>query len=334
MADDLMADDLMAGGVMAANRMDRKQLRHSIIQQIEGPIEEHVWTIDGLQTHLLTMGSGPPLLLLHGSMDCGALSWYPLLSELASRFRLFVPDCPGYGESEKPRGPYTIEFYMNWLDGFLNKAALQSVPVMGTSQGGALALNLALHSPESVSRMLLVNPAGLLKQYSSGVLRLVMRSLLRRLFPSPIFERWLEEYLVYDPSCMNELYASVKSYEEEIAALTEVQSLGSLTRSYYITRALATEQLQQITQPTLLLCGEYDFVFPPKGLRQIIPALPHAQLQVIPDSGHALHLEKPRTLANAVLSFLDATASTEQGASQHLSSPTQRHPTNAALNFA
>jgi len=314
--------------------MERKRLRHSILQQIEGSVAEQSCYVNGLQTHFLTAGSGPPLLLLHGSMDSGALSWYSMLPELASHFRLFVPDCPGYGESEKPSEIYTVTFYMEWLDAFLQKMHLPSVPIIGTSQGGALALNFALHSPQSVSRMMLINPAGLIRQCSSGVLQLVVRSLLRRLFPSRLIERWLEDYLLHDRSCVDELFAKVKSYEEQIAALAEVQSLGALTRSYHITRALADEQLQKITQPTLFLCGEHDPIFPPSVLRKIVPALPHAQLQVIPDTGHALHLEKPRKLTDAILPFLDAAAETGRSTEQRLLSPAQQQQASAALNFA
>jgi pimeloyl-ACP methyl ester carboxylesterase len=92
--------------------MDRVVLRRSIIEQIgnkpvggeeaSGAVAEHKINVNGLETSFLTAGEGPPLVLLHGSIDCGALSWYPLLPLLARNFYLIVPDCPGYGESAKP----------------------------------------------------------------------------------------------------------------------------------------------------------------------------------------------------------------------------------------
>lgn len=284
--------------------MEREMLRRSIIEQIGRTVKEHQINVNGLTTNFLTAGAGKPLLLLHGSIDCGGLSWYPILPTLARNFRVIVPDCPGYGESAKPRAAYDVPFYVQWLDSFLEHIDVEAAPIIGTSQGGAIALNAALHQPKRVSRMVLVNPAGLIRQYSISVLRLVAHSLLQRFAPCGLFERWLEDYLLYDRSCLDELFAQVKRYEQRISALPEVQKLGAYTRSLRITRALPAQQIKTIKQPTLLVCGENDYLFPPKGLQSIVSHFPNAKMEVVPETGHALHIEKPASLLHFALPFL------------------------------
>jgi pimeloyl-ACP methyl ester carboxylesterase len=246
--------------------MDRVVLRRSIIEQIgskqvggeeaRGAVAEHKINVNGLETSFLTAGEGPPLVLLHGSIDCGALSWYSLLPHLARNFYLIVPDCPGYGESAKPRAVYDAAFYIGWLNAFLETLTVGAVPLVGASQGGAIALNFALHYPQRVSHMALINPAGLIKQHAASVLRLVLRSFLHRLIPCTFFERWLEDYILHDRTCVDKRFVQVKRYEQIIAALPEVKKLGPLGRSLRITRALSVEQIRSIGHPMLLLCGE------------------------------------------------------------------------------
>ncbi|MCB0062638.1 MAG: alpha/beta hydrolase [Caldilineaceae bacterium] len=284
--------------------MEREVLRRSILERLGSKVDEHQIEVNGLATHFLTAGKGTPLLLIHGSVDCGALSWYPILPTLARNFHVIVPDCPGYGESAKPHVTYDVPFYVQWLEAFLEAVGVTTAPLVGTSQGGAIALNFALHQPKQISRMVLINPAGLIHQYSVSVLRLVLRSLLQRFAPCRLFERWLEDYMLYDRSCLDDVFALVKRYEQRISALPEVQSLGALTRSLRITRALPVGQVQKIIQPTLLVCGEHDYIFPPNILKAIVPQFPNAQLQVVPQAGHALQIEKPSKLIEIALPFL------------------------------
>ncbi len=60
--------------------------------------------VDGIDTYLMEAGSGPPLVLMHGGIECGGAYWEPVIQGLAGGFRLVIPDAPGLGESA-PAGP-------------------------------------------------------------------------------------------------------------------------------------------------------------------------------------------------------------------------------------
>lgn len=146
--------------------MERSAIRQRFIKQIGVPVDERSVTVNGLETRYITAGQGKPLLLLHGSLECGALSWYPVLPALARTFRVIAPDCPGYGESAKPATTYDAAFYTTWLHGFLHTLNVPQLPLIGSSQGGAIALHYAIRHPFRVKQ--LVQHEQALRQQDQG----------------------------------------------------------------------------------------------------------------------------------------------------------------------
>ncbi|MEZ4732771.1 MAG: alpha/beta hydrolase [Caldilineaceae bacterium] len=284
--------------------MEKSTIRQQFIEQIGVPVDEHNVTVAGLETSYVTAGRGKPLLLLHGSLECGALSWYPILPALARNFRVIAPDCPGYGESAKPATTYDATFYTTWLHGFLHTLQLPRLPLIGSSQGGAIALHYALRYPPQVTQLVLVNSAGLVSQWSASVFGFLLRSGLLKLLPLRLLERWLEDYLLVNRAHLDERFALLKKYEKAVSATPEVQQCGHWGRSMRITRALAAADLRRIVQPTLLLWGEQDSLFPPKVAWVAAQAIPRAHFQLIPDAGHAPQLESPQRFLRGLHTFL------------------------------
>lgn len=284
--------------------MERSAIRQRFIKQIGVPVDEHSVTVNGLETRYITVGQGKPLLLLHGSLERGALSWYPVLPALARTFRVIAPDCPGYGESAKPATTYDAAFYTTWLHGFLHTLNLPQLPLIGSSQGGAIALHYAIRHPFRVKQLVLVNSAGLVKQCSASVFGFLLRSGLLRLLPLQMLERWLEDYLLANGTHLDERFALLKRYEKAVSATPEAQRCGHWGRSIRITRALAAAELRRIVQPTLLLWGEQDYLFPPRVAWVAAQAIPRAHFQLIPEAGHAPQLESPQRFLRGLRRFL------------------------------
>src|SRR5215213_2446477 len=79
--------------------------------------------IGGLTTSVLEAGDGPPLVLLHGGIECGGVMWAPVLAKLAERNRVVVPDLPGLGESSAaPR--IDLDTFNAWLTRLLEEMRL------------------------------------------------------------------------------------------------------------------------------------------------------------------------------------------------------------------
>jgi pimeloyl-ACP methyl ester carboxylesterase len=114
----------------------------------------------GARIRFVDAGSGPPLVLVHDYL-ASRVAWDDVLPRLATRFRVIVPDLPGFGESEKPppsRYRYGFEGFSESLIDLLAALGLGRVSLCGHAMGGAVALTLAARHAHIVDRLVLVNP--------------------------------------------------------------------------------------------------------------------------------------------------------------------------------
>ena len=115
--------------------------------------------MDGGAVHLLRGGDGPPLLYLHGGGIAG--TWLPLHGFLAERYDVVAPDHPGFGRSDDlPLVQDIHDLVYHYLE-LMDVVGLERPAVVGTSFGGWLAAELAVHSPERIAELVLVAPVGL-----------------------------------------------------------------------------------------------------------------------------------------------------------------------------
>jgi pimeloyl-ACP methyl ester carboxylesterase len=99
-------------------------------------------------------GSGPPLLLVHGLMVTGEM-FETVVERFATRHRVIVPDLRGHGRSRRLPPPYTARQLAADLRRLLDHLGIESAAVLGYSQGGAIAQQLALDDPKQCNRLVL-----------------------------------------------------------------------------------------------------------------------------------------------------------------------------------
>jgi pimeloyl-ACP methyl ester carboxylesterase len=102
---------------------------------------------NGARFHVAEIGKGRPLLLLHGWPEFW-LTWEPVMTRLADRFRLIAPDLRGFGDSDKPTGPFAPPDHAADLLELLNQLAIERIGVVGHDVGGAAMQPLARLAPE------------------------------------------------------------------------------------------------------------------------------------------------------------------------------------------
>jgi pimeloyl-ACP methyl ester carboxylesterase len=105
---------------------------------------------NGAAFHVARSGAGPPLLLLHGWPEFW-LTWEPVMARLADRFTLLAPDLRGFGDSDKPDGPFGPDQHAADMLALLDALGLRQVGVVGHDVGGALMQPLARKTPQRFS---------------------------------------------------------------------------------------------------------------------------------------------------------------------------------------
>src|SRR3954467_2181155 len=103
--------------------------------------------IHGHEIAYRTGGTGPVVLLVHG-MAGSSSTWTPVLDDLAEHVTVVVPDLPGHGRSDKPRGDYSLGAQASILRDLLVLLGHERATVVGQSLGGGIAMQLAYQYPE------------------------------------------------------------------------------------------------------------------------------------------------------------------------------------------
>lgn len=228
-------------------------------------------------------GAGPPLLFLHGAG--GADSALPFLLPLTARFRVLVPDHPGFGASGEP--PWLRDIHdlaYAYLD-FLEALQLDAVHLLGTSLGGWVALEIAIRDCARLASMTLVAAAGI----PPGEIP------IGDLFAWSDAERVRQ--LVASPDFAARILALPQSAEQAALARRNDAAARRLSgEPPFVDPGLET-WLRRIRVPTLVVWGEADRLFPVAYGRKLATLIPGARLALLPACGHLPQVEQPDELA-------------------------------------
>ena len=123
-------------------------------------IEPRAIVVDGDRVAYRIAGKGPVLLLVHG-MAGSSVTWRHVMPALAERFTVVAPDLLGQGQSDKPRGEYSLGAHANTLRDLLDALGHERATVVGQSLGGGVAMQFAYQFPERCERLVLVDSGGL-----------------------------------------------------------------------------------------------------------------------------------------------------------------------------
>jgi pimeloyl-ACP methyl ester carboxylesterase len=271
--------------------------------------------VDGVRVHYQEAGprSGAPIILIHGFAS-STLVWSKVFLEFAaSGFRVIAPDLLGYGYSAKPRNfRYTIGAQARMVDRLLDKLGLDRATIVGSSYGGAIAATLALDYPKRVEKLVLV---GAVTNNEPT------RYLLMRLFGSPLIGDIVSPLLLSSRRLLKRRMKKVYDRHSWVLDDDRVEARHQTLRTAATHRAIIrtvrhwdADRIQRkahlITQPTLLLWGDYDSEVPLSYGEQLRDAISNARLIVFRDCGHLPHEEFPKAFTEVVSDF----CSTEPGA--------------------
>jgi pimeloyl-ACP methyl ester carboxylesterase len=251
--------------------------------------------VAGIELEIFEAGEGRPLLFLHSSQ--GFFPNQPFVAPLAAKRRLIAPSHPGFGRSERPDWLDSVDDIAHVYLELLDKLELPRVDIVACSLGGWIAAEMATKAPERVGKMVLVAPVGI-KTGSRDQLdipdmfAMAPDALMKLMFHDPAKHR-------PDMSKATEAELAVTIRNRETTAL--------LTWEPWMHNPKLRHRLHRMTMPILLMRGADDGIVSADYLERYHKLVPHAALLTIPESGHALAIERADVFAEAALKFLDGT---------------------------
>jgi pimeloyl-ACP methyl ester carboxylesterase len=257
-------------------------------------LKQETVRIAGVDIELFSDGTGTPLLFLHGAQ--GFIADQPYVGLLAQRRRLIAPSHPGFGQSALPDWLDSIDDVAHLYLELLDRLGLERVALVGCSVGGWIAAELAATVPARIAKLALVGPVGVKlgppdKLDIPDIFVLPPDAVNRLVFHDP-------DKFRLDPSKLSDAQLTT--------AMRNRESLALLVWEPYMHNPKLKHRLHRATMPALFLRGASDGLISQSYLEGYAKLLPNARVAVIPEAGHAPHVEQPQRFADAILSFLGA----------------------------
>lgn len=236
---------------------------------------------------------GRALLLLHGA-GSNAHAWHYQYEYLGNRYSPIAPDLPGHGRSSGVEGLRDVADYARFTLAFLDALKLDSIVVAGHSMGGAIAMELALRSPDKVEALVLIATAPKFDVPQQQIE--TWRAVTMGRAPQPFNnDGYSPKTIANKPEIIRE------GWGEQIQTDPRVR-WGDLVACSKVDLRDHTSRLHQ---PTLILAGADDTITPPTEAESLKSKIKGARLEVVPDAGHRLTTERPDVINAAIERFLD-----------------------------
>jgi pimeloyl-ACP methyl ester carboxylesterase len=289
-------------GVMAI-ALVRTDIPRERLMPIYGRAPSQFASLEGMRVHYRDEGSGPPLVLVHGTSS-SLHTWDGWVKLLSARRRVVRLDLPGFGlTGPAPDGDYTAQRYARLIAALMDQLGIERADLAGNSLGGRVALAFALERPTRVRKLVLVDASGLSGQKLPPIFEIARLPVLHRLLTIAT-PRWLVKRNVIDvygdPARLDE--ALVDRY----AALLRAEG----NREALVTRLRGARdpdldaRLAEIRAPVLIQWGERDRWIPLPFATRLQQGIAGSTLKTYPDAGHVPMEELPELTASDADRFL------------------------------
>lgn len=278
-------------------------------------LEPRAIALNGERVVYRVAGEGPLLLLVHG-MAGSAETWRYVMPALAERFTVLAPDLLGQGDSDKPRGDYSLGAHANMLRDLMDALGYARATVVGQSLGGGVAMQFAYQFPSRCERLVLVSSGGLGREVTF-YLRMLTVPGFESVFPlfctprvrdaadrmaawlgrragarsSPARDEILRSYAsLADAASRRAFFRSLRDVID--LGGQAVSALGRLHRAAHL--------------PTLIVWGARDPFIPVRHAHVAHEAIPGSRLEIFEGVGHYPHCEAPERFVKVLVDFIDA----------------------------
>lgn len=243
----------------------------------------------------------PPLLLIHGIGEGGVHDFQSILPALAEQYHVYAVDVPGFGNSSRSAALYSPERYVR----FLHEAAQTHLPrpinLVGHSMGGAIALLYAHHHPRMVSRLVLIDAAGIL--HREALTQYIATSGIGHLFePAGRIVGDLTGLLVSRAPGPEALLENDTARSVVLPEPKQVAAAALIVHNF-------GPPVAETRVRTLLIWGRNDFIAPLRTATLLAARLPHVRLEILERSGHVPMDTEPELLASQMLEWLHSSVS-------------------------
>jgi pimeloyl-ACP methyl ester carboxylesterase len=249
----------------------------------------------------LGAGAGPPLFLVHGTGGSWQ-SWLLNLVDLSRHRRVIAVDLPGFGASEAFGPAVQMASLADALVGLLDLLGIDRVVPVGHSLGGIVVLRMALHHPDRVASVVVVNGGGVAmsERRLEAVIRVLLLAnaalsrpaVLHALVTRPRLRRRMLSRAMYDPTAMTPDLARATLATFAAPGLVDAVAAGA--------RDDIAQHVHAVQCRTLLIWGRHDRLLPLSLAQELVSRVPQIRLEVVEGAGHCPMIERPHVFNDLI----------------------------------
>ena len=261
-------------------------------------MKEKFVEIDGNKIRYFESGSSKHTLVLIHGLGASSERWKYVIPLFEADFHVIVPDLIGFGHSDKPIIDYTLDYFSNFLEKFLISLNIEYASIIGSSLGGQVAAEYTSSHSESVEKLILVSPSGIMKQSTPALDAYIMAAL----YPNEQSAK----------NAFETLDGSGKSVPVDIVqGFVTRMKLPNAKHAFMSTLLglknsdLITKKLVNISSPTLVIWGTNDPVIPITFAHDFTSSIKNCQFYEMNGCGHTPYVQEPEKFASYALNFLN-----------------------------
>ncbi|KAG7590552.1 Alpha/beta hydrolase fold-1 [Arabidopsis suecica] len=250
----------------------------------------------------------PNLLLIHGLGATAIWQWYDVARRLSRHFNLYIPDLVFFGGSSTTRPERSDIFQAQTLMRALEAQSVKKFSLVGLSYGGFVGYRMAAMYADAVERVVICCAAVCVeeKDMKAGVFKVSdLDEASKILVPESVKKlRELMGYIFYKPALARLVPTCLlHDFIEHALTRDNMEEKRELIKAIPKDRIIS--EIPKLTQPTLIIWGEHDQVFPLEMGKRLEKHLgDNGRLVIIKRTGHIFNFERPKTFLKHLKSFL------------------------------
>lgn len=240
-------------------------------------------TIDKIKVYYESYGQGTPLLLLHGGLG-SIVNFEKCIPELSTHYLIIAVDSPGHGRSSQ-LDSLSYSLLSTYLSQFIDHLKLDSLYIMGWSDGGILGLMLAAERADKVKKIIAVGANTRVDGLTEEAIKWLKSDLMIWAKNNP---NWSKTYLSLTPQP-----EKLNSY------------LKNSQKMWFADSYFPQTKIESIKVPTLILQGDRDMIKLEHAL-EMHRIIPHSQLCILPNTSHSVFNEQPDFMNEIAINFFNS----------------------------
>ncbi|MDP2656318.1 MAG: alpha/beta hydrolase [bacterium] len=245
--------------------------------------------VKNLATEYSDEGTGHVLLFLHGWQDT-LHTFDALCVSLVKTHRVVRLDLPGFGHTDTPKQVWTLDEYIAFVDEFIKKLQLDVDTIVGHSFGGRIIIKGASTKKIHTKKIILIASAGIAQRQTlrTATLKIIAKIGGILLCVPPLF--------FWRDTLRRQFYSAIGS---------DYLSAGALQKTFLnIIAHDLSQYARMLSLPTLLIWGDHDIQTPLSDGKRLTKMIPGSHLDIISDTGHFVHKERPLEVLRTIQKFL------------------------------